>query len=95
MTISITIKNDDEGFYGSESHDEINHNATLAKYEREITKDIKKLYPTSKISHEYAPYSGKSIFVDSGDYATDGEISDEVAEIVGNVYNNGNFWVSR
>ena len=99
--ITVTLKNDDEGFYGSASAEEIariDHDASVNEFNQRVRASIHKYYPTDQMQviFDYGPYSGRSIFIVSNDPEEDEDaISDWIQEIVGNVYNDGLFWTEK
>lgn len=99
--ITVTVLNDDEGFYGSASSDEIakiDHEASLESFQERVITRIRKTFSANElqINFMYGPYSGRSIYIESDDLEIDeGIISDEIAEIIGDVYNDGMFWVEK
>jgi hypothetical protein len=96
--VEITVKNDDEGFLGNDPDAiaKINVNKSVNNYEAELRAALAEAFPGATITLEYAPYSGKSVIVSSdpqrGYEIDEGEISDEVSEIVGRIYDRGTFW---
>ena len=90
----VTIKNDDEGFYSGEPHDNIDHDASLREFQNQITERVAKMYGDEvEIEHYYGVYGGASIITEGdGDLE---EISEEVGEIVCAVYEYGTFWVEK
>ena len=97
MEITVTIRNDDDGFYGSENHDNINHAASVENYEAEVIAAIRKTYSPEEveINMEYAPYAGRSIIVSGEDRAECEYVEDVVSEAVERVYNFGSYWVEK
>lgn len=102
MTTTITIKNDNEGFYGSSTSaeiDAINHETTLGEYNRQVIAAIRQVYTAEEleIELEYGPYGGRSIIVEMDDWdVTEKEaIEDTVSEIISRVYEFGSFWISK
>lgn len=103
--ITITIKDDDEGFLGSEDPGEIDVEKSYDVYCKEIRQSvITSIYPTCEIRFEYGSYSGKSINVEMEDWFEYGykdggkkleDASDLVQETIGNIYSNGSFWVYK
>jgi len=87
--IVITVKDDDEGMFGSESTDGVNVEETISNYEDQLLARLSEEFPEAEINLEYGPYSGASIIVDGDD---EDEILDAVTEIIGQVYNNASFW---
>jgi hypothetical protein len=90
--ILITIKNDEEGMFGSESTDSVNVQESIDNFDNQIMKRLAEQFPGAEINLEYGPYSGASIIVEGDD---EDEILDAVTEIVGHVYNNASFWSYR
>jgi hypothetical protein len=91
--LTITVKNDDEGMFGSESTENINVEKSISGYEKLLRRAIKKAFPGAEINLVYGGYGGKSIIIDGT--PDEENISDEVSEIVANVYNNGAFWIDN
>jgi len=87
--IVITVQDDDEGMFGSESTDGVNVEETISNYEDQLLARLSEEFPEAEINLEYGPYSGASIIVDGDD---EDEILDAVTEIIGQVYNNASFW---
>ncbi len=100
MATNVTIKYDDEGMLGSASSDEIEKIDTeksYQEYERLFEEAIKQDYPDVKVDFIYGPYGGASIIVESDelDHNETDEMSDEIQEIGGRVYNDGAFWYDK
>jgi hypothetical protein len=100
MATTVTIKYDDEGMLGSASSDEIEKIDTersYQEYERLFEEAIKQDYPDVKVEFAYGPYGGASIIVESDelDHNETDEMSDEIQEIGGRVYNDGAFWYDK
>jgi hypothetical protein len=99
MAMRIVIKNDDEGFLGNAGSDEISKidfDASLADYEKRLTAAVNDWYPTAEIEHDYAPYSGKSIYIsDCPDDLDENQVSEDVQELGGRIYDAGLFWRNK
>jgi hypothetical protein len=99
--ITVTIKNDSEGFFGNASSaeiDKINIDAAIAEYESQYTTAIREVYAPAEmeVEHVYGSYAGASIIVYSDDDSDDtGDISDIIQEIGERVYNQGTFWIEK
>ena len=95
--ISVTIKNGDEGFYGSENHDNINHAESVAEYEKLVTAAIRKTYSAKELEIEmvYGSYAGRSVIVSGDDLSECENVEDLVNDAVERVYNLGAFWVEN
>ena len=97
--IEIIVKNDDEGFLGSDPQavSEINFIQSISSYNNELYNELKLAFPRATFTLDYGPYSGKSVIIltdwDNDRKINFDEISEEVDEIVGRIYNRGTFWV--
>ncbi len=87
--VTITIKNDDEGFFGYESTDTVNVAESISNYENELKEALLVAFPSADITLEYGNYAGASIIV------SDDSIEDEIAEIVALIYDRGTFWSNK
>lgn len=90
----IIIKNDDEGFFGSESTETINVQASISNYEAQLTARLNKAFPGAEITLEYGSYAGRSVIIRT-EREDDNEIENEIQTIVEQIYNMGSFWVEK
>lgn len=91
----ITIKNDDEGMFGAEGTDRVDVDATIERYEQDLVRAFKREMPNVIIEHQYGPYSGRSIRIESLDGNDHDDLSEDVSDIVWRVYSTGSFWVTK
>lgn len=89
MKLAITVKNDDEGFFGNDPTDNLNVDASISNYENELKEALTKAFPTAEITLEYGSYAGASLVL------SDDSIEEEVSEIVARVYERGTFWTEK
>jgi hypothetical protein len=94
--ISVTVYNDDEGMFGGASSDEIEAvdvSASIRKFNQLVTKEIRRVWRRAEISFPYGPTTKTcEVYIDG---MRDGEAEEEVQEIVGRIYSDGKFWVSK
>ena len=98
----LTLKNDDAGMFGGMSSEEIEQvdvDATIAAYEKEVTAAIAKKYPEIKVVHQYGPYCGSSFrwthLTDETDETDESDYYDLISDVIGEIYNRGTFWVTK
>lgn len=97
---SVTLRNDDEGMFSTLSSDEletVDVSATIAKYEEQVTKALRKALPELALVHEFGTYGGRSVIFDGLDIDDpDAQwMEDVIQDVVGKVCNMGNFWVTK
>ena len=99
--VTITVKNDDEGFLGSdpEAIAKIDVDRSVQNYNSELRGDLRHAFPGAEIILEYGPYSGRSVIVEidweNVQKINTDDVNDEIQEIVGRIYNNGTFWTEK
>lgn len=99
--VEITVKNDDEGFLGNDPQAiaKINVEKSISNYETQLRRELQAAFPGATITLEYGGYSGKSVYVsidlENVQEINEDEISDEVDEIVGRIYDRGTFWQDK
>lgn len=93
----ITIRNNDEGFIGEESDENIDVDASVKSFNKLVTDAITAIYPDANVTMEYGPYSGRSLSIESDSllWSTINDMEEEISEIISEIYNNGNFWTEK
>lgn len=98
----VDLMNDDEGMFGGMSSSEIeavDAKASIEEYERMISAAIEKALPEVELEHHFGSYGGASIVTShltSETTLRDEElINEEISEIVGAIYEKGEFWKSN
>jgi hypothetical protein len=98
----VDLMNDDEGMFGGMTSGEIeavDAKASVAEFERMISEAVEKALPEVELEHHFGPYGGASIVTShltSETTLSDEEaISEEISEIVGAIYEKGEFWQSN
>jgi len=97
--VIVEIRNDWEGMFSCLTEDELNSidiDRTLVEYESKLYAELKLEYRDIEFELYYGPYGGPSILIDCcDDFNEESEISETVSEIIGTVYERGDFWITK
>jgi hypothetical protein len=101
-TYTLTVRNDDEGFLGNDPDVIVNvdFDKSLEAYNQEVIAAAAKSYPDVEIIMDYGNYSGSSFLMtcntgEQWDVQQMNDIQNDISDMIGEIYAQGNFWTEK